>query len=210
MDGYLADPLFRKRDPRFATAERHKPAPQPDPHQPFRPGDFHVAEDHSFCLCPAGKHLYRNGAHVVINGYAGVKFQGAQRDCVPCALRSRCLKHPSRTLTRQFVYFQGRAPGKSETYSAKMKRKIDTEQGRYQYGRRLGTVEPVFANVCSAHKLKRFSLRGQTQGQHAVAALLPGAQHRQGAALRQVRQGQAMNRGSARTRRDATSNADRK
>lgn len=161
VDGYLADPLFRKRDPRFATAERHKPAPQPDPHQPFRPVDFHVAEDHSFCLCPAGKHLYRNGAHVVINGYAGVKFQGAQRDCVPCALRSRCLKHPSRTLTRQFVYFQGRAPGKSETYSAKMKRKIDTEQGRYQYGRRLGTVEPVFANVCSAHKLKRFSLRGK-------------------------------------------------
>ena len=40
-----------------------------------------------------------------------------------------------------------------------MKRKIDTENGRYQYSRRLGIVEPVFANITSAHRLKRFSLR---------------------------------------------------
>jgi len=209
VDGYLADTLFRKRDPRFASAARHKPAPQPNPDRPFQPEDFHVAEDHSFCLCPAGKRLYRNGAHVVINGYAGIKFQGAQRDCVPCALRSRCLKHPERTLTRQFVFFQARAPGKSETYSAKMKRKIDTEQGRYQYGRRLGTVEPVFANLCSAHRLKRFGPARQAQGQHAMAALLPGAQHRQGAALQQVRQGKTM-KASASTRRGATLRANHK
>ena len=152
---------FANVNPRFASAERHKPASEADPEQPFRPEDFQVAADHSFCICPAGNRLYRNGAHVVINGYAGVKFQGAQRDCGPCALRHRCLKHPSRTPTRQFVFFQGRAPGKPETYSARMKRKIDTEQGRYQYGRRLGTVEPVFANLCSAHKLKHFGLRGK-------------------------------------------------
>lgn len=44
-----------------------------------------------------------------------------------------------------------------------MKRKIDTDQGRYQYSRRLGTVEPVFANICHAHGLRRFSLRGETK-----------------------------------------------
>lgn len=59
------------------------------------------------------------------------------------------------------MFFLGRAKGKPETYSARMKRKIDTEQGRYQYGRRLGTAEPVFANICSAHRLRRFSLRGK-------------------------------------------------
>jgi hypothetical protein len=42
-----------------------------------------------------------------------------------------------------------------------MKRKIDTEQARYQYGRRLGTVEPVFVNLCSVRRLRRFSLRGK-------------------------------------------------
>lgn len=41
-----------------------------------------------------------------------------------------------------------------------MKRKIDTERGRYEYGRRLGTVEPVFANIGHARGLKRFTLRG--------------------------------------------------
>ena len=41
-----------------------------------------------------------------------------------------------------------------------MKAKIDTERGRYHYGRRLATVEPVFANICSTRRLRRFSLRG--------------------------------------------------
>ncbi len=40
-----------------------------------------------------------------------------------------------------------------------MKRKIDTEHGRHEYARRLGTVEPVFANIGHARSLKRFSLR---------------------------------------------------
>jgi Transposase DDE domain len=42
-----------------------------------------------------------------------------------------------------------------------MKRKLDTEHGRHQYGKRLGTVEPVFANICHAKGLKRFSHRGK-------------------------------------------------
>ena len=42
-----------------------------------------------------------------------------------------------------------------------MKRKIDSDEGRYRYGLRLGTVEPVFANVCSTRLLKRFSYRGR-------------------------------------------------
>jgi len=45
----------------------------------------------------------------------------------------------------------------------KVKRKIDSEHGRYQYGRRLAVAEPVFANVCSARGLRRFSHRGRTK-----------------------------------------------
>jgi hypothetical protein len=159
IDGYVADTFFRKRDPRFADAARHKPSDK-DPTGLFRPQDFRCAQDLSHCICPAGKRLYRNGRNVVINGYAGVKFHGAQRDCVPCPLRDRCLKHPQRTPARQVVFFHGRAKGKPPTYSALMKRKIDTEQGRYLYARRLGIVEPVFGNICSNRGLRRFSLRG--------------------------------------------------
>jgi transposase len=159
IDGYVADTFFRKRDVRFAQAARHKPAA--DPGARFGPRDFRFAEDLSHCICPAGKRLYRNGANVVINGYAGVKFHGAQRDCLPCTLRDRCLKHPERTKARQVVFFKGRAKGKPPTFSALMKRKIDSEEGRYYYSRRLAIVEPVFGNICSSHKLRRFSLRGR-------------------------------------------------
>ena len=43
-----------------------------------------------------------------------------------------------------------------QSYTAKMKQKIDTPEGRQQYSRRLGIVEPVFGQL----GLKRFSLRG--------------------------------------------------
>ncbi len=160
IDGYVADTFFRKRDVRFANAAGHKPSKVLDPSALFSPREFRLAEDLSHCICPAGKRLYRNGANVVINGYAGVKFHGAQRDCLPCSLRDRCLKHPERTKARQVVFFKGRAKGKPPTFSALMKGKIDSEEGRYHYSRRLAIVEPVFANICSSHKLRRFSLRG--------------------------------------------------
>jgi len=137
------------------------PRSKPDNSALFRPQDFRCAEDFSHCICPAGKRLYRNGANVVINGYAGVKFHGAERDCLPCTLRDRCLKHSERTAARQVVFFKGPAPGRPPTYSALMKNKIDSEEGRYYYSRRLAIVEPVFANICSSHKLRRFSLRGR-------------------------------------------------
>jgi transposase len=166
IDGYLADTMFRKRDPRFATAERHVPKRKAEPwSRPkrkglYKPADFRVAEDLSYAICPAGKRLYRNGRHCDINGFEAVKFTGAKRDCGACELRNRCLRHPERTPVRQVAIFLGRIPGKPETYSARMKRKIDTERGRHEYARRLGTVEPVFANIGHTRGLKRFSLRG--------------------------------------------------
>jgi len=167
VDGYLADTLFRKRDPRFATANRHVPtrasAPwaRPQGQELFRPRDFVHDEATKTCICPAGQFLYQNGSHCTIGGRIAVKFTGAKRVCGPCPLRAKCLRHPDKTPVRQVVFFTGATTDKPETYTAKMKRKIDTEHGRYQYGRRLAVAEPVFANVCSARGLKRFSHRGR-------------------------------------------------
>jgi len=90
-----------------------------------------------------------------------LRFRGNKSDCRDCALRAQCLRHPARTVERQVALFIGRAKGKPETYSARMKRKIDSEIGRHRYSRRLGIVEPVFANVRSTHRLSRFSHRGR-------------------------------------------------
>lgn len=100
VDAYVADTRFRSRDPRFATAARHRPRradepwARPQPRGLYTPKDFNLDEQHRFCVCPAGKRLYRNGANVHIRGNVGVKFRGAKRDCVGCALRERCLRNP--------------------------------------------------------------------------------------------------------------------
>jgi hypothetical protein len=38
---------------------------------------------------------------------------------------------------------------------------FDSPMGRHIYSRRMGTVEPVFANIRNALKLDRFTLRGK-------------------------------------------------
>ncbi|HEY6644427.1 MAG TPA: transposase [Povalibacter sp.] len=53
------------------------------------------------------------------------------------------------------------APKRREKYLDRMKRRIDSERGRYEYARRLGIVEPVFGNIRNTKRLKRFTLRGK-------------------------------------------------
>ncbi|MBI2351087.1 MAG: IS1182 family transposase [Deltaproteobacteria bacterium] len=166
IDGYVADILFRKRDPRFVTAERHRARAKAERQKErgkdhYRPSDFIYDEASQTCICPAGNKLYRNGCNVQIRGFGFVKFRGAKMHCVPCPERAKCLRHPERTLTRQVVFFTGRSSQAPETFTAKMKRKIDSLKGRYIYSRRLGTVEPVFANITRTLGLNRFTLRGK-------------------------------------------------
>jgi hypothetical protein len=163
----IADGLMRKRDPRFADQARHKA--QPDPLYDktpkttitkFRPQDFTFDPLAGTCVCPADKKLYSTGSACSTNGRRHHKFQGAKRDCVPCALRTRCLRHPERTLTRQVAFFD-----KNQTsplpYTQIMKQAIDSERGKALYGRRMATVEPVFANLRYNKRLERFTLRTQ-------------------------------------------------
>ena len=116
--------------------------------------------DAQTCVCPAGKTLYGNGSHCIINGFVAVKFQGAQQDCVPCAQRDKCLRTPAKTKTRQVSFFQGKADG-TASFTDKMKARIDSPEGQAKYGRRFATVEPVFGNIRHNKQLNRFTLRGQ-------------------------------------------------
>lgn len=169
IDGYIADTLFRKRDLRFKDAERYKPTSEWAPHAKpkkdlrFQPKDFHLAKDRSHCICPAGARLYRSGRALNLRGFEAIKFKGTKGACGACVLRATCLRHPDRTPIRQVAFFVGRAKGKPETHCARMKRRIDSDQGRYAYSRRLGIVEPVFANIRHTHRLNRFTLRGRSK-----------------------------------------------
>jgi len=45
----------------------------------------------------------------------------------------------------------------------RMPQRLDTPEGREQYGQRVGTVEPVFGNLRDNKRLDRFTRRGRTK-----------------------------------------------
>ena len=168
LEALIADNGMGARDERLGDQAKHKVKPDPlwDKGAPekkdrlFGPKDFAYDEESSTCICPAGEFLYQNGSAVVIQGREAVKFTGAKRVCGPRPLRDRCLRHPERTPVRQVVFFTGKTH-KPESHTERMRRKIDSEDGRRRYGQRFATVEPVFGNIRHNKRLNRFTLRGQ-------------------------------------------------
>jgi transposase len=168
VEALIADKGMRKRDERFADQGKHKAKPDAlydksaggKKKRLFGPKDFHYDEESKTCICPAGEFLYQNGSAVVIQGRQAVKFTGAKRVCGPCPLRDQCLRHPERTPVRQVVFFTGKT-NSPKIHTERMKRKLDSEEGRRRYGQRFATVEPVFANIRYNKRLNRFTLRGK-------------------------------------------------
>jgi transposase len=165
----IADNLMRRRDERFNDQAKYKALPDPlwDKGAPstaspakFTPSDFRYDPAVNRCICPAGKTLYSTGSHCTTHGRVHHKFQGAKRDCVPCTLREKCLRHPQRTPTRQVAFFAKNQTSPLE-FTERMKAAIDSERGRKLYGRRIATVEPVFANLRHNKRLDRFTLRSR-------------------------------------------------
>lgn len=165
----IADGLMRRRDERFADQAKYKVLPDPlwdkttapsESTIKFTPSDFQYDPVTNSCICPAGKKLYSSGSHCTTHGRMHHKFQGPKRDCVPCLLRHRCLRHPQRTQTRQVAFF-AKNQSSPLKLTERMKAAIDSERGRKLYARRIATVEPVFANLRHNKKLDRFTLRTQ-------------------------------------------------
>ena len=71
------------------------------------------------------------------------------------------MKFYKKTPTARIKYLEvdlGRPAG---SLIGKMIEKIDTEQGKARYERRLAIVEPVFANIRTQKRLDRFTVRGK-------------------------------------------------
>lgn len=170
INAYIPDNGYRKRDERYADQHVHTAKPDPLWNKAgqtkksgcFKSGDFHLADDHSHCVCPSGKRLYRNGSNCTINGYAAMKFSGAKQDCMPCQRRKECLRTPDKTQIRQVAFLQGKRD-KAANHIDRMKVKIDSETGREMITRRFATVEPVFGNLRGNKRLHRFTLRGKNR-----------------------------------------------
>ncbi len=167
IDGYIADTQFRKRDPRFADVERYKEQFKKERSGYcgvkglYKPTDFILSENKYYCICPAGKRLSRSGENKKTESNRAIRFQGRKTDCSICNLRAQCLRYPDRTAVRNVYFYQGILETEAETFTEKMRRKIDSIKGRLIYNKRLGTVEPVFGNIRTTLGLDRFTLRGK-------------------------------------------------
>ena len=177
-NAYIADRDYRRRDPAFATAGRHKKRDQREralerrkqrerlPQKPklFSAGDFLYDEAKALCICPAGHKLYHSGKHLLFNGYRVAHFKAPITACRNCPLRAQCLRHPERTVQRSISIIKGREGARSSDKRngaiERMRWKFDTPRGREIYSRRMGTVEPVFGNLQNKG-MRRFTLRGR-------------------------------------------------
>lgn len=166
VDGYIPDPKFRQRDPRFSKAKRHRRSVDKRKQRYkskkrwFSVGDFRLNDRTGKLICPAGHGLYvKNRNFVTGQGYKAIAYQAPKTACRDCKLRSKCLRNPN-TVARQVHVFYDHRPG---SLTDEMKNKIDTKEGRAKYSKRLGIVEPVFGNIRAQKRMYRFTLRGRSK-----------------------------------------------
>ena len=162
IDAYIPDLRFRKRDERFKTADKHYPKERKKKGDKFSPEDFIVDPINETVTCPAGKKMWVKSRNPKAWGIPAIQFKAHVKDCKQCSFRKRCLRSENQKEPRTFAWFKTHLP-EHQSYTKRMIKKIDTEEGRREYSKRLGAIEPVFANITHTLGLKRFSLRGKAK-----------------------------------------------
>ncbi|NNJ95629.1 MAG: transposase [Gammaproteobacteria bacterium] len=159
IDAYIADTGYRARDPRFkdhkATKERNRRKAKAR----FTQAEFSIDRDKRTCRCPAGNVMWLKAKRARIGHHWFIQFQAYESDCANCGMRKRCLRSDQQKTPRQINVALDITAERKASVIERMKRKIDSVQGRHIYSQRLGTVEPVFGHISDAIGIKRFSLR---------------------------------------------------
>ena len=157
---------FRQRDPRFDEHQEHKKKTI-DRKGASRARKYFTADEFHFdrsgtLICPAGKPMKSrcpNGRDKK-KGYAGRSYMGFEKYCSSCQLRGKCLRSPS-SKARQVTKVNREMRYHEKSAVQRMIERFDSIRGRFFYSRRMGTVEPVFANIRYTLGLDRYTLRGR-------------------------------------------------
>jgi len=151
----IPDNHFRQRDPRFKRdIEKKDRNPRRKSKNLFDHSNFNYDAEKNWYFCPAGKALRPDGVKNM-HGHIGRKYVQKDGDCALCNLQKQCLQKNSKRRNLFIVDVP-----KPMTFSEKMKKVIDSKEGRDLYSRRMGIVEPVFANITHNKGLSRFRYRG--------------------------------------------------
>jgi transposase len=167
VNAYIPDQGYRKRDARFKTMDRHRGRLtdrvlyqnyQRDKRNYFKLEDFRYEENSDTYICPNGKTLRRWGQPKwVQEKYLTLRYGAKKGDCAVCPLRENCIRKAETRSRNLNVSVETRG----DTFSEQMKEKMDTPEAREIYARRMGIVEPVFANITVHKGLNRFTLRSK-------------------------------------------------
>ena len=181
VDAVVPDGQFRKRDPYFINSEtyqghkekRKKTRKDKSATEAVIPAsEFTVNVKTKTCICPAGKVLMYHGDREDPVRGTYLQFRGRLKDSRSCSISGNCMRNKVTGRGRQ-VSFLDEAT-KRVTNLDLMKTKIDSEEDRRQYAKRMWTIEPVFGNITSNKGLDRFSLRGKAKvtGQWLLCCLV--------------------------------------
>ena len=169
VEAYVADNKFRQRDPRFAGQQEHKKKSTDGKRTSrarkyFSSDDFHFDEATGRLICPAGKAMKSKCPNFQTGpkGYRGGSYIGERENCLSCDLRACCIRNPN-TKARQVAKLQQGIRDQKKSYTQQMIERFDSMRGRFFYSRRMGTVEPVFANIRHTLGMDRFTLRGRAK-----------------------------------------------
>ena len=152
MEAIIPDEQFRNRDEDLKDGKRRIGKEQ------FDARHFKYVKKENYYICPNGKHLVFK-SKVKLNRNEGNKYQSRVSDCSGCPYVLKCLKTKKNEKKYRALYIPIRRY--EENLSQKMREKIDKPKYKELYSKRLGIIEPVFANITYCKGMNYFTLRTQ-------------------------------------------------
>ena len=164
----IPDNNFRLRDPIFSESEsfkKHKENRQATrkdnkkTRKIFGIEDFSVDLEKKEAVCPNGKMMMITSHHFDTAQGPHMRFRGYLKDCRECPLQAQCMKGDVKKQGRQIsVLIEAQ---RKTTHLDRMRKVIDSEEGKRLYSKRMYTIEPVFGNICSNKRLDKLTLRSE-------------------------------------------------
>jgi transposase/dsDNA-binding SOS-regulon protein len=153
LDAYIPDKRFRRRDPRFER--EHKQRQRRTDRLTIANFEHHEGRDEY--RCPQGRVFRLEVKETVNDGVIYRRYSNDEEGCKGCELKARCIRR-NKAKRRYVMVPVGSVIG---NLTKAMAAKIDSEQGRRIYHRRIAIAEPVFANIRIDKAMNRFTLRGK-------------------------------------------------
>ena len=157
IDAYIPDKDYRKRHPGLTV----KKSSIDSRRRKFSREDFTYDKAEDQYKCPMGKRLKLSTKRAKARDIVYRRYHADPRDCEVCTVREGCISKKGKRGNKKILMIPIESAGRN--YSKEMAAKIDTEQARKIYPRRVAIVEPVFANIRTQKRLDHFTLRGKTK-----------------------------------------------